>query len=212
MKDFTDCLPVNSAHDMLQFLFQKEPDILVDWGWVYHCLAEPLLAKKDCASGCAFVQIEGKAVGECCGIDVTSIGHRVELVDEIEASFLSKHCDDKTGLLIRNFYDVDDCMWLCAPHKCNRYARPFWCRSYPFLPVVDRAGKVYGVYTYRTGENDPTSCPVQWDEVTPAWKEQFVQAWEHVLQSVSGRNFVQIFLLDVLDEKVYRIPNYSEAE
>ncbi len=136
----------------------------------------------DCGSKCSPYNERG--VPFCC-----DTLHAVPTAYQEEWQYLQEHTDlwhlwldDDQEETARLRAETPDAMLLieCLGQKhCQRNYRSLTCRAFPFFPYIDSSKRFLGLSYYWEYEE---RCWVisQLDVVTPAYRDQFVGAYDHI--------------------------------
>jgi len=126
---------------------------------------------------------------------------------------VQEHPDESAGKN-REYY------FICEMKACPREHRPFFCRVFPFLPIVSLDGKVVGVYQHLRVNRDHNvagyegeagkidGCYLEWGDIltqNPEWEARFIGLWEYCLKNEEIRRFLSLFYVDIFADSAYGI-------
>lgn len=227
LPDLTNLIDPLTVNDHFMGLNKRLENVVddVEWGYIYEVFSPPYYAGLDCADLCGDSLTKeqrernketGHTNGWCCNATHGSGAkgdhpvYPVSLMGASEYNYLVTF-EEAEDLL----YEVPDSegsyVFICAHNPCcPRRIRPFWCRAWPFVPVLDEEGDIIGVYQLFSKETGAGQCQLEWDVCSRipiddyTWNDRFIDAWNLVLRLEEAIEFTRNFSVDEMRERLYK--------
>jgi len=208
-------LTAKNVHDTVDFLLNDSRNEKMDWSWLYSLFSTPL-HKGDCSDMCCdqispqsfnLHKFTGSTKAWCCNVVNFGGVRLLPLMGESEADYLTDLIGSDSFFL--RDYKGKGINFLCYNAPCPREVRPFWCRIYPFFPLLSADGKIVGVWFANQRTPSTAGCMLKWrKEFSPL----FLKGWEVALRNVDIRKNYRLFLVAETSAIVYPMLTRKEND